>query len=57
MTPQQHIFVDAAIKSIQEARTRLDLAMFKDTSHPMTDEEYNKVHKAYEHLCKANDLL
>lgn len=57
MTPQQHIFVDAAIKSIQEARARLDLAMFKDTSHPLTDEEYNKVHKAYELLCKANDLL
>jgi len=57
MTPQQHIFIDNAIKSIQEARERLDLAMYSDINHPMPENEYKKVREAYEHLCKANDLL
>ena len=57
MTPQQHIFIEAAIKSIQEARARLDRAMYGDIEHPMSEKEFNKVREAYEHLCKANDLL
>ena len=57
MKIQQRIFIDNAIRSIQEARARLDRAMYSDIEHPMSEKEFNKVREAYEHLCKANDLL
>ena len=56
MTPKQVDNIRNAIKSIQTARKWLDMAMYY-SGDSMPDDEFKKVHEAYDHLCKANDKL
>ena len=56
MTPQQHQCIENAIKSLQDARKWLDLAMYYSGS-VMPEKEFKKIRESYDLICKANDKL
>ena len=56
MTPKQHYLISEAIKCIQSARKWLDQAMYY-SGEEMPENELKKVRKAYDEMCRANDLL
>ena len=53
LSREQILEIDKANLALKDARTHLDNAMYRLGNMP--DEEYNKVRKAYDCICRALD--
>lgn len=56
MTQKQYCFVAEAVKNLQNARKWLDQAMYY-SGEQMPEIDFQKIRKAYDLICDANDQL